>query len=96
MLLEMNLHQQKVVDFSNRITQSSDNYDKDSYWLLLYQLFKKGLINEPYGDGVFDCLVHFDVDFLPGERISGAETRCDEIRRDKNRSCTPSIFFSFT
>ncbi|MAE01415.1 antiviral reverse transcriptase Drt4 [Pseudoalteromonas lipolytica] len=92
MLLEMNIHRQKVVDFSNRITQSPDNYDKDSYWLLLYQLFKKGLINEPYGDGVFDCLVSFDVDFLPGERISEAEKRCEEIQKEIQTEALRQVF----
>jgi len=63
-LYALNTHTSHVIDFAKDL-QSKTLYDKDQYWLLLYQLFKDGHIPDPYGDGVFDVLKENDVDFMP-------------------------------
>lgn len=99
LLLEMGTHEQKVIDFVSSWLPLASDYEKDNYWLLLYQLYFKGLIQEPYGDGVFDILKNNDVNFLPGERVSAAERRCTEIQEeitsdaiDELLNSEPSIF----
>lgn len=57
-----------IVGFSYDLLCKTD-YEKDQYWVLLYQLFKDGLIKSPYNDGVFELLKEHDVNFMP---ISGA------------------------
>ncbi|WP_298150312.1 antiviral reverse transcriptase Drt4 [Flavobacterium sp.] len=79
LLLEMKIHEPKIIDLANSLIQSADDYEKDTYWLLFYQLFMRGLINDPYADGVFDCLKGFDVNFVPDDKKSKAEMRSDEI-----------------
>ncbi|MBM5096068.1 RNA-directed DNA polymerase [Vibrio parahaemolyticus] len=57
------------------------NYEKDAYWLLLYQMYLAGDLREdPYDDKVFPKLKQFRVNFLPGEGTSRAEDKCEEIR----------------
>lgn len=92
LLLEMGVHEQKVVAFVNSWLQLASDYDKDNYWLLLYQLYFKELIQEPYGDGVFDILKNNNVNFLPGERISAAENRCTEIQQEMSSQAIRNIF----
>jgi hypothetical protein len=92
LLFEMDLYERKVVEFAVAIIKSSDNYEKDTYWLLLYQLYFKGLIPDPYGDGVFECLKSFDVNFVPGDRKSDAEKRCDEIQQQITSECIKHRF----
>lgn len=69
-----------VVEFAQSIIDSSDDYKKDSYWLLLYQLYKEGAIADAYGDGVFSVLRQHDVDFLPMDGVETiAEKECGKI-----------------
>lgn len=56
-----------VVEFAEKVVKSNDDYTKDSYWLLLYQLFKDGAILNPYTDGVFDILLKNEVNFIPND-----------------------------
>jgi hypothetical protein len=92
LLLEMTIHNQKIVNFANSIVQSNDDYEKDTYWLLLYQLYFKGLLADPYGDGVFECIKGFDVNFIPGKRKSDAERRCDEIKQEMTSEALRHVF----
>lgn len=70
---------QSVVDFANQIALR-DSYEKDNYWLLLYQLYLSGHLTEnPYDDEVFVILKDNHVNFLPGDTISEAEQECDRI-----------------
>lgn len=92
LLLEMSSYEQKIVDFVNGWLPLGTDYEKDNYWLLLYQLYFKGLIADPYGDGVFDILKNSDVNFLPGERISDAERRCDEIQQTLTSEALRQVF----
>lgn len=58
----------------------SDVYTKDNYWILLYQLFVNNHItNNPYDDETFDILKSFNVNFLPGETTTSAESESDRI-----------------
>jgi hypothetical protein len=79
LLLEMQFYNDLIIEFANSIVDLNDDYEKDRYWLLIYQLFYKGLIGDPYNDGVFDCLKSFDVNFVPRKSISEAEKICDQI-----------------
>lgn len=54
-----------IVIFANNIIEKSA-YDKDEYWLLLYQLFIKNLIENPYQDDeCFKKLKEHEVNFMP-------------------------------
>ena len=69
-----------VVEFAQTIIDSNDDYTKDSYWLLLYQLYKENTIADAYGDGVFDVLRNHDVNFLPVDGVETiAEKECGNI-----------------
>ena len=65
LLLEMNNHNEIIIKFAECVIKKDDHYEKDRYWLLLYQLYRKDLLNEePYKDGVFKCLKEHDVNFF--------------------------------
>lgn len=58
-------YDQEIVDFANDIISKSA-YDKDQYWILLYQLFINDLIENPYqGDECFKKLKEHEVNFMP-------------------------------
>ena len=46
-----------------RIANSNDEYLWDNNWLLVYEGFRRDLINNPYNDGVFEILKVADVKF---------------------------------
>lgn len=70
----------QIVDFANKIIKSGDNYYIDTYWLLLYQLFRDGDIKNAYGNiKIFDTLLKYDVNFIPGETHTQAEHECAGI-----------------
>lgn len=75
-----------IGDIDNRIIKFSQNvssksvYERDQYWLLLYQLYKDGCIDIPYEDSVFDILKGHDVNFLPEKGHSNlAQQYCDYL-----------------
>lgn len=69
-----------IVDFAQTIIDG-DDYHKDNYWLLLYQLFLFGDLQEnPYEDEVFTVLKDYSVNFIPGESTTEAELQCERIR----------------
>lgn len=70
----------QIVDFAKTIISSRDNYVIDTYWILLYQLFRDGDITNAYGNvRVFNILLDNDVNFIPGEDITQAEQECGNI-----------------
>jgi hypothetical protein len=70
---------EKIIEFCNALA-GEDDYEKDRYWLLLYQLFREGVLADPYkGDACFGLLKDFDVNFMPGEGETRAEGYCGEI-----------------
>jgi len=53
-----------VINFANRIDKT-ELYDLDKYWILLYQLYLKGKISNPYiSDATFDILKTHGVSFV--------------------------------
>ena len=49
----------------------SDLYELDQYWVLLYQLFNDGIIENPYReDKSFDILKDEEVSFTPNQIIT--------------------------
>jgi len=65
-----------IVDFANGL-MCKTLYEKDQYWLLLYQIYRDGRIGPPYDDGVFELLTENDVNFIPLEDVfSLAEQYC--------------------
>ncbi|WP_318510090.1 antiviral reverse transcriptase Drt4 [Photobacterium leiognathi] len=70
-----------VIEFAQTVIDSNDYYTKDSYWLLLYQLYKENAIADAYSDGVFDVLRQHNVDFLPADDAETiAEKECGNIQ----------------
>lgn len=67
-LYESGQSSQHIIDFANAIHCGSE-YEKDKYWLLLYQIYLDGHIDCPYGDGVFELLKEHAVNFLPEEKV---------------------------
>lgn len=63
MLAEFTSHEGKVIKFANSLNKN-DLYELDNYWLLLYQLYYKGLIKNPYKDKVFSVLKKHKVTFV--------------------------------
>ena len=63
-LAEFSNHRRKVISFTNRINKT-ELYDLDNYWILLYQLYLKGRISNPYSnDATFDILKNHNVSFV--------------------------------
>lgn len=63
-----------IITFSQGIISKDDNYEKDSNWLLLYQLFLNNEIENPYnGNRVFDVMKDNNVNFIPGNTVTDAE-----------------------
>jgi hypothetical protein len=94
LLLQMEIYNQSIIEFANSIVDLNDDYEKDRYWLLIYQLFYEGLIDDPYNDGVFECLKSFDVNFIPGRSVSEAEKTCDQITSQIKHEAIGQIFSS--
>lgn len=74
----------KVVKFASDIL-NQPTYDKDSYWLLLYQLYADKKIDNAYKGNesekkVFEILKDNAVNFMPDESVvTVSEEKCDEI-----------------
>jgi Reverse transcriptase (RNA-dependent DNA polymerase) len=56
-------HTDKVKAFCDSL-DLNDLYTLDCYWILLYQLYFDGVIDDPYKDGVFEVLKKNQVTFL--------------------------------
>jgi hypothetical protein len=69
----------RAIEFAKALFELTD-YAKDQYWILLYQLYAKGQIDDPYtGEPTFEILKKYDVDFMPDSRVeSRAEEYCLE------------------
>ncbi|MDH5573190.1 MAG: RNA-directed DNA polymerase [Gammaproteobacteria bacterium] len=68
-----------IVDFAYDLFCKTD-YEKDQYWLLLYQLFRDGVIKSPYDDGVFEMLNEYGVNFMPAhDEYNSAEKYCNYL-----------------
>lgn len=63
-LMEKKEYVEPVMEFANGL-DSQDLYGLDRYWILLYQLFRDGLISHPYpGDRTFEILRDAGVTFV--------------------------------
>tara|TARA_B110000211_G_scaffold58762_1_gene65773 strand:- start:1130 stop:2791 length:1662 start_codon:yes stop_codon:yes gene_type:complete len=97
LLLEMHDFNAMIVEFANSIIAGDDNYEKDSYWLLLYQLYLKDLlIDEPYTDKVFSCLKKHKVNFIPRNTKTKAEINCDKIQSEMTSNALKTVFSEMT
>ena len=64
-LLTLNMYNDEIVEFANEKCAET-TYSKDQYWILLYQLYLKNMIKNPYPeDNCFETLKKYDVDFIP-------------------------------
>lgn len=64
LLSEYPTHQGKVIKFANKLNKQ-DLYELDTYWLLLYQLYLKDKITNPYSnDNTFKILKKHKVSFI--------------------------------
>lgn len=57
------LHRDRVVEFCNSLDKQ-DLYELDRYWILQYQLYVDGRIDNPYADTVFEVLRDCQVGFM--------------------------------
>ncbi|MCF5892166.1 RNA-directed DNA polymerase [Aeromonas veronii] len=82
LLYELTKNSSQLMPFVNYIINSGDNYLKDSQWLLLYQLFRDGVIKNPYNDNTFNILLENEVNFITSAAApkTDAEKTCDQQR----------------
>lgn len=72
--------QAHIIEFANGLLCKT-LYEKDQYWVLLYQLFRDGVIKSPYDDGVFELLREQNVSFVPKpESFNVAEKYCQYLQ----------------
>lgn len=66
----------RIIEFAKEISKKG-NFEKDKYWILLYQLYRNGKIRSPYRDDTFSILLKNGVNFMPKvEQVSLAEEYC--------------------
>jgi len=84
--------QGKVIEYA-KIVATSGIYSRDQYWLLMYQLYLKGEIENPdVDDGTFELLKSMGVNFFsPPEIVSRAEAYCALICNPFDESEPPSF-----
>ena len=74
----------EIVEFASELL-SQTLYERDSYWVLLYQLYLEKKIDNPYKQDendkkVFEILRDNQVNFIPHKNeVTQAEKKCDEI-----------------
>lgn len=69
-----------IVDFAYNLMCATD-YEKDQYWLLLYQLYFDGKVPNPYDDKCFEVLKKEKVNFMPSkEEADDIQMKCETIK----------------
>ncbi|WP_176335867.1 antiviral reverse transcriptase Drt4 [Marinomonas primoryensis] len=70
----------QIISFANDLVCKTE-YEKDQYWLLLYQLYREDLLINVYRDNcVFELMKNNEVNFLPAENeLSICEKYCDYL-----------------
>ncbi|KJY96668.1 antiviral reverse transcriptase Drt4 [Pseudoalteromonas ruthenica] len=91
-LLELGQFTDQIITFVQDNILDKDIFTLDNYWLLLYQLNRRDLIQDPYKDGVFKKLREFRVNFIPGESITNAENVCEEVIAKIKRDFMATVF----
>ncbi|EGQ8311729.1 RNA-directed DNA polymerase [Vibrio parahaemolyticus] len=82
-LNSMLIGNKQIVEFADKVIQSNDNYYIDTYWLLLYQLFRDDDVRNAYGNiRTFDILKENDVNFIPSEELTKAELHCTTVEAE--------------
>lgn len=67
-----------IIEFVNDSILGTDDYGKDSYWLLLYQMFLFDDLTDGYcNDKVFSILKSHNVNFMPDQTQSTSENEWD-------------------
>jgi hypothetical protein len=71
----------RVVEYAKSFLEAN-LYAMDQNWLLLYQLYRRGLIENPYAEEkAFEILKQYDVDFFCAAGVRTlAERYCDHLR----------------
>jgi hypothetical protein len=79
-LYSLGCMQQHIIEFAYGLLCKTD-YEKDQYWLLLYELYRDGHFNNVYEDDkVFELLKKYDVTFLPvADKTSSLEDYCSYL-----------------
>lgn len=87
-LLCLYLHgtkQKQIIDFLDKIPKD-DVYTLDEYWILIYELFFRDIIQNPYNDGCFEILkknnVSFALENLENKKNTEAEDKCELVEID--------------
>lgn len=78
-LYKLDRVKEHILTFAHELLCKTD-YEKDQYWVLLYEIYRDGHIPEVYEDGVFSLMKKFDVTFMPElESTSGLEKYCEYV-----------------
>jgi hypothetical protein len=79
-LYRLNVGTPHIVEFANNLLCKTE-YEKDQYWLLLYELYHDDKIGEVYkGDGLFELMKSNGVTFMPEEgELSKLEMYCNYV-----------------
>lgn len=79
-ILNSMLEHDSIVEFAHEIVSTEDTYYIDTYWLLLYQLYRENKIDNVHDNAeAFKILKDNNVDFIPGDVITAAERESDAI-----------------
>lgn len=81
---------EKVKGFVDGLVASGDLYKLDAYWILLYAVFRDGIIPNPYNDDVFSVLKDSGVYFLADETTIAADDLADIFPNLENVENTTS------
>ncbi|WP_417816355.1 antiviral reverse transcriptase Drt4 [Thalassospira alkalitolerans] len=79
LLSDFEIDRTNLIEFCKDVA-NADNYSKDNYWLLLYQMYIQNELKNPYNDSVFATIQQHDVNFVPNDTQSRSEQVCDEIQ----------------
>lgn len=81
LLSKFKVAEDQLVEYAKALAEEHP-YEKDKNWLFLYQLYRAGKIDNPYGDeSTFELLKKYDVDFLSAQgEASRAEDYCFHIQ----------------
>jgi len=81
LLSDFDIDRTSIVNFSKEVAKA-DNYTKDNYWLLLYQMYIRDELENPFDDHVFPTIRKHDVNFIPNDTTSQSEEICSQLEAE--------------
>lgn len=78
-LYHIGKHTKKIIEFVSSIINLGNVYELDKIWVLLYQMYRDGIVDNPYSDECFNILRDNNVNFIPGNEVTNPERYCDYL-----------------